>query len=248
MGNAALLKYRAFLSYAHADKGWANWLHRRLEGFHLDADLAKKSRLPGPTDEKGLAKITPIFLDRGNFAGGSTLSEATISAIDASASLIVVCSPVSAGRPAVIEEVRVFKWRHPDRPVIPVIIAGLAPDCFPPPLRFAMNADGTWGETAVTVLGVDLREFADGRALGLAKVVSGLLGLADANDIYKREERRKRQSRQLWSLILPVPQLSSQASLASQNGSERRPRNSEMRKQLLLNGSLILRTNSLPIF
>ena len=33
-------KYRAFLSYAHADTKWAKWLHGQLEGFRIDKDLA----------------------------------------------------------------------------------------------------------------------------------------------------------------------------------------------------------------
>jgi hypothetical protein len=33
------LKYRAFLSYSHADTGVAQRVHRRLEGFHIDKEL-----------------------------------------------------------------------------------------------------------------------------------------------------------------------------------------------------------------
>ena len=65
MGEVAELKYRAFLSYAHADKAWARWLHSRLERFRLDADLAAKATLPGPKDGKGRVRLAPIFLDRG---------------------------------------------------------------------------------------------------------------------------------------------------------------------------------------
>ena len=35
MSEPVALKYRAFLSYAHADSFWAEWLHRHLEGFHI---------------------------------------------------------------------------------------------------------------------------------------------------------------------------------------------------------------------
>lgn len=194
VAGAVAFKYRAFLSYAHADKRWAQWLHRRLEGFALGADLAAKATLPGPVDKAGRANLAPIFLDRGNFTGGSSLTDATLAALEASAALIVLCSPTSAGRPAVQEEVRLFRARHPERPVIPVLIAGTAATSFPPALRFALNADGTVSDQPVTLLGVDLREAADGRSLGLAKVVAGLLGLADANDVYRRELRRARRA------------------------------------------------------
>ena len=32
-------KYRAFLSYSHADTRWAKWLHGRLEAFRIDKEL-----------------------------------------------------------------------------------------------------------------------------------------------------------------------------------------------------------------
>jgi eukaryotic-like serine/threonine-protein kinase len=35
MANPEEFTYRAFLSYAHADKSWARWLHRRLESYPL---------------------------------------------------------------------------------------------------------------------------------------------------------------------------------------------------------------------
>ena len=82
--------------------------------------------------------LRPIFRDREDFSGGHTLTEATVAALDASAALIVLCSTVSAGRPAVNEEVRLFRARHPDRPVIPVIIEGTYPDNFPPALRYEL--------------------------------------------------------------------------------------------------------------
>jgi hypothetical protein len=34
-----MFKYRAFLSYSHADTGVAMRVHKRLEGFHIDKEL-----------------------------------------------------------------------------------------------------------------------------------------------------------------------------------------------------------------
>jgi hypothetical protein len=67
---------------------------------------------------------------RAGASGGSTLTAATVAALDSSAALLVLCSTVSASRAAVNEEVRLFRSRHPDRPVIPVIIDGTPPDNF----------------------------------------------------------------------------------------------------------------------
>jgi hypothetical protein len=60
--------------------------------------------------------LRSIFRDREDFSGGDALNDATIAALDASATVIVLCSPVAAGRPAINEEVRLFRSRHPNRP------------------------------------------------------------------------------------------------------------------------------------
>ncbi len=189
------LKFRAFLSYAHKDAAWARWLHRSLEGFRIDKDLSARP---------GVGKsLRPIFKDREEFTGGHTLGEATIAALDQSAALIVLCSTIAAGRPAVNEEVRLFRSRHPGRPVIPVIVEGRAPENFPPALRFALDADGQVTDREITLLGPDLRESADGKALGLAKVIAGLTGLS-ADDIFRRAERARRQQSRIRMAIAGV--------------------------------------------
>jgi TIR domain len=119
-------KYRAFLSYAHADVRWGKWLHSQLEGFRIDRDLVGRETPRGAVPKT----LRPIFRDREDFSGGDSLTDATVSAIDQSAAFIVLCSTASATRPAVNEEVRLFRWRHPDRPVIPVIIDGFFPATF----------------------------------------------------------------------------------------------------------------------
>jgi tetratricopeptide (TPR) repeat protein len=91
--------------------------------------------------------------------------------------------------------VRLFRSRHPQRPVIPVIVEGTYPDNFPPALRCAIAADGSITEEPITILGPDLRESGDGKALGLAKVVAGLIGIGP-DDVFRRAERaRRRQAR-----------------------------------------------------
>ena len=194
MSESVTLKYRAFLCYAHADTSWARWLHGRLEGFHIDEDLVGGTTEIGPVPRS----LRPIFRDREDFSGGRTLIDATIAELDQSAALIVVCSTVSAERPAVQEEVRLFRSRHPDRPVIPVIVDGTYPTNFPPGLRFELGGDCTVTDRPVTVLGPDLRETGDGRSLGLAKVVAGLTGL-DTDVIFRRAERARRRRRRLMS-------------------------------------------------
>lgn len=99
MAETVRFKYRAFLSYSHRDNAWAVWLHARLEGFRIDKDLIGRETPIGPVPKT----LRPIFRDREDFSGGHTLTDATVTALDASAALIVLCSTVSADRPAVNE-------------------------------------------------------------------------------------------------------------------------------------------------
>lgn len=185
-------RYRAFLSYAHADVSHAKWLHRQLEGFKLN-DLTGRETPLGRVPES----LRPIFRDREDFAGGHRLADATIAALDGSAALIVLCSPVAAARPAVNEEVRLFRSRHPDRPVIPVILEGTYPGNFPPALLYEVDPDGSVTDRAITLLGPDLRESADGKSLGLAKIVAGLVGLG-TDEIVRRAEQDRRRRLRNW--------------------------------------------------
>jgi hypothetical protein len=112
MAEPITFKYRAFLSYAHADTRWAKRLHRRLEGFRIDKHLIGRATAQGPVPPT----LRPIFRDRDDFTAGHTLTDQTIAALDAAAALIVLCSPASAKSHYVNEEIRLFKSRHPERP------------------------------------------------------------------------------------------------------------------------------------
>ncbi len=199
MADPGSLKYRAFLSYSHRDVGWARWLHGRLESFRFDKDLMGRETALGPVPKT----LRPIFRDREDFSGGHRLTDATVAALDGSAALIVLCSPVAATRTAVNEEVRLFRSRHPDRPVIPVMIEGTWPDNFPPALRFALAGNGSVTDQPIVILGPDMRESADGKSLGLAKTIAGLTGLG-ADDIFRRAERARRRRTRIWSAIAGV--------------------------------------------
>jgi tetratricopeptide (TPR) repeat protein len=171
------LRYQAFLSYSHADVRWAKWLHARLEGFHLGDDLVGRETARGRVPNA----LRPIFRDRDEFAPGHSLSDETRVALDASAALIVICSPSAAKSHYVNEEIRLFKSRHADRLVIPLIVDDVpgqaGPQCFPPALAFKVASDGTVSATPDAILAADARETGDGRDLALAKVVASLIGV-----------------------------------------------------------------------
>ena len=195
MTEPAVFKYRAFLSYSHADTKRAKWLHGRLESFPIDKELVGRETGAGPIPKS----LRPIFRDRDEFTAGHGLAEQTIAALDASAALIVLCSPASAKSRYVNEEVRLFKSRHPDRPVIPVIAEGQPgnPETEPFPLavRFAIAADGSITADPVEVLAADIA--ADGEEVALAKVVAPLIGLG-TDEVFQRAQRAQRRRQRFW--------------------------------------------------
>ena len=89
MAETVPFKYRAFLSYSHRDTRWAKWLHGALEGYRIDKELVGRTTAQGPIPKA----LRPIFRDRNDFTAGHTLNEQTLAALDASAALIVLCSP-----------------------------------------------------------------------------------------------------------------------------------------------------------
>jgi tetratricopeptide (TPR) repeat protein len=197
------LKYRAFLSYSHLDTGTALRVHGRLEDYHIDKELVGRVTPAGPIQKA----LRPIFRDRNDFDAGASLGAETGAALDESAALILIASPHAAHSKYVDGEVRLFKSRHPDRPVIPLIVGGTPGDteneCFPPALRFAIAPDGAITATPADVLAADLRETGDGFELALAKVVARLIGLAP-DDVYRRAERERRRQARLRIVIVAV--------------------------------------------
>ncbi len=190
-------KYRAFLSYSHADTPLAKWLHSHLESFSLRG-LAGSEIAPGPVPKS----LKPIFLDRDDFSAGLILNDQTIAALNASAALIVLCSPASARSRYVSENIRLFKHRRPERRIVPVIVPGkpddAAQECFPPALKFELDAEGQITDRlAAATIAAAVREDGkgDGRELMLAKIVASLIGLPPGEVLKRAERERKRQAR-----------------------------------------------------
>jgi eukaryotic-like serine/threonine-protein kinase len=92
-------------------------VHGAHEGFRIDKDLVGRDTPMGPIPKT----LGPIFRDRHDFDAGGTLAEQTIAALDQSAALILLASPHAAKSAPVNEGVRLFKVRHPERPVIPLM-------------------------------------------------------------------------------------------------------------------------------
>ena len=174
------MRYRAFISYSHADAATATWLHRQLEGWRVP----KRMRLADPSLPERLA---PVFRDREDLASAGELGPQIQAALSDSDALLVVCSPEAARSRWVDAEVRAFKAGGRGERVFAVIVAGEPgaggeTECFPPSLR----------EGDSEPLAADLRPGKDGKELALLKLISGLLGVP-LDTLRQREARRRHQ-------------------------------------------------------
>ncbi len=186
----AASRYRAFISYSHADKRVAEWLHRALETYRIPPKLVGTSTRVGIVPRR----LTPIFRDRDELSATHDLGGALNAALEESLFLLVICSPASAKSRWVAEEILAFKRLHGEHRVLAVIVAGEPghPDheCFPAPLRFVLGADGELTEEIAHPIAADIREGKDGRQLGKLKLIAGLTGVR-LDDVVQRETQRR---------------------------------------------------------
>ena len=99
-------RYSAFISYSHTDRAWAAWLHAKLESYRVPR------RLVGTASAHGAAvpgRIGRCFRDQVELSAASHLDETLQQALRDSRTLIIVCSPRSAGSQWVNEEIRFFR-------------------------------------------------------------------------------------------------------------------------------------------
>jgi tetratricopeptide (TPR) repeat protein len=174
----AAARYRAFISYAHADRIAADRLHRKLEGFHMPARLVGQSTPIGPVPPR----LAPIFRDRDELPAAGDLSAQLQAALADSAFLILISSPASARSKWVNAEVEAFlKLRGRDR--LLALIVATDPDdpkraCFPPALA------------GLEPIAADWRPGHDGERHALLKLVAGLTGVR-LDDLVQRDAQRQ---------------------------------------------------------
>lgn len=173
------VKYDGFIACSESDAPWAERLSQRLERYYAVRPLMPRQH---------------FFRAPRKESSDYALTETTINALDASRSLIVICSPKAAQCHHVNEEIRLFKSHHPNRPVIPLIIDGKPGDedgeCFPPLLKFELDADGCITKGPLNVKATDAREWAGGHARAASRIASDLLGLSS----HERTEQAPRRS------------------------------------------------------
>lgn len=186
-------KYKAFISYSHADEKWARWLQRKLEHYRVPRRLAANHA----DDAAHPRRLHPVFRDQDELASSTDLGKAVEAALVQSEVLVVVCSPASAASRWVNEEITRFKQkRSKDRILCLVIDGDLSADsercAFPPALL--VNQDGS---PAPEPLAADLRRQADGPKAALQKIIAGILQVG-IDDLRQREVQRQVRR---WSLL-----------------------------------------------
>lgn len=187
-----MYKYKAFISYSHRDKKWAEWLHKRLETYVFPKHMTGlKTR-----------RLKPIFRDREDLSVSSDLSRNIRDALLQSECLIVICSPFAAQSRWVNTEIREFRRLNPQGEIFPIIIGGephaeqrdlsSENECFPEVLRFASAHSANEIKDQIEPLAADLRKDKDGKQLGLAKLIAGMCGISP-NDLIQRDLQRARK-------------------------------------------------------
>lgn len=172
----AAARFRAFVSYSHADSRIARRLQKRLEAYRVPKRLAGRVAPLGD----GPGRVGPVFRDREDLPASADLSEAVRTALADSQALIVLCSPEAARSIWVAKEIRLFRTLHPDRPVLAALIGGSLEDSLPAELR----------QDGAEPLAADFRRAGDGSKLAFLKVVAGILRIP-LDELIQREGQRR---------------------------------------------------------
>lgn len=193
-------QYKAFISYSHAERRWAEWLHRALESYRVPKRLQGLDGKHGPVP----ARLRPVFMDREELGAAHSLDRELRQALEASEFLLVLCSPDAARSRWIDEEIRLFTELGRRERILALIIDGdpeahSGPDaCFPESLM--RDPDGLVHEP----LAADARPHADGKRLALLKVIAGLLGVP-LDTLRRREHQRTvRRRTALGAALLAV--------------------------------------------
>ncbi len=194
MSAAAPFKYRAFISYRHKDKVWGDWLHKALESYRVPRELAGQPGKDGVLP----ARIAPVFRDREDLAASVDLGTEIRTALDASANLVVICSPGAVASKFVADEIIEFKRLGRSDRIFAIIVEGEphaadpALECFPAALKYQLGPDGALSSTPAEPIAADAREQGDGKENAKLKLIAGILGVG-FDQLRRRELEAQRR-------------------------------------------------------
>jgi tetratricopeptide (TPR) repeat protein len=192
-------RYRAFISYSHADDKWAGWLHRSLEAYKPPKKLVGKKTDYGYVP----ARLGAVFRDREELPTATDLGAVINEALANSATQIVVCSPAAARSKWVNEEIKAFKRLGREDRILCLIIDGEPnaselpgredEECFPAALRFKLGPDGELSDERTEPIAADARPNKDGKLNAKLKLISGMLGVGFDALAQREMHRRNRR-------------------------------------------------------
>jgi tetratricopeptide (TPR) repeat protein len=178
MDTAAKPKYRAFVSYSHADTTWAQWIQRELETYRIPKAIVRETGLASNT-------LRPVFRDSDELGSTPHLSEAIQDALTESEALIVICSAAARKSAWVNREIEYFLALSPERAkrVYCLLVGGDANDDIAQVLPGALSDyEG---------LAADLRKGGDGRKRARLKLISALIGV-NLDRLVQRDRMKRR--------------------------------------------------------
>jgi len=190
VGEPPEFRYRVFISYCHKDSKWAGWLHRTLESYKPPGGITSRN----PTLRGRQKPLSPVFRDREELSSAASLSDAVRLSLEASANLVVVCSPDAARSRWVNEEILTFKRLGRSGRIFCFIVDGEPnstdeTECFPQALRYQWS-DGGLSDLPAEPLAADARPGADGRSLARLKLIAGLLDV-NLDELTQRDLQRR---------------------------------------------------------
>ena len=206
------MRYRAFISYASADRALGERFQRAVEYYRIPKPLRGADRGSGIVPKR----LTPLFRDRSDANVSGDLGAALEAALANSDALVPLCSPAAAKSKWVNHEIRRFKALGRGSRIFPVILAGtsrrydpeLAPDgAFPPALfqRFDSAGEIIEGEDPAP-LAADIRPEGDGLDSARLKVVAALtnIPLTELTGRQLEAERRERKIVRAVAAVMAV--------------------------------------------
>lgn len=188
-------RFKAFISYSHADRTAADRLLRDLENYRLPKKLTDALGLVGEQQQK----IGRMFRDREELPAAEDLSTEVKKALAQSEFMIVLCSPMAAASRWVNREIIEFKKLTGERRVLSVILSGEPfssnkgepqQECLPPALRFKLGKHGRLTKMPAEPLAADFRKNGDGHRHGFLKIVAGLMNVG-LDALVERDLQRK---------------------------------------------------------
>lgn len=172
------------------------WLHRALERYRVPPRLQGREGAYGTIGPR----LPPVFRDRDELAASSDLASSVRAALEASAMLIVLCSPRAARSKWVNEEIRTFiALGRRDR--IRCLVVDGEPhsadperECLPPALFEGSEAEP---------LAADLRKGQDGKQGARLKLIASILGVP-YDELRQREAVRRQRRLALFAAAATV--------------------------------------------